>query len=117
MWFKTRIGLANVEGSWQYYAFREEHGKGVPRVSLVAYQAPADFQVKRLFRSSAKVHGPYMYLACFTDSSAADQNVAECMQIIEQAIRNGESICDLSNFGDDDAWHGRGNTLFIRWDK
>jgi hypothetical protein len=114
MWFKTRTGLVCVEGTVEVWADRHTSPGGRKAVGIYAYQARhAEFEVP-LHPTPVKVSHRRIYLVCFPDGPAVDSAVAEAMQRIEWAIRNGEPICDLSDLGEEEAW-GSADYVWVRW--
>src|SRR6516165_7132423 len=100
MWFKTRNGLVCVEGTVEVLATRYTLAGGDRSVGVYAYQANhADVEVP-LPQGPVKVYNRKVYLACFPEDEWADDAVVEVMRRIEQAVRAGEPVCDLSALGD-----------------
>jgi hypothetical protein len=98
VWFRTRIGLACVEGTAEYGPNRFTGADGRKSIGIYAWQTGPEIRI--------------IYLVCTPDDMSADAVVSEGMQRIEHALCNGETICDLSDLGQDADW---GNRVFVRW--
>jgi hypothetical protein len=113
VWFKTQGGLVNVEGTTLYIAYRY---KKTGAIWLTAYQSSREeMSVPRLFQKPLKIRGNYLALAAFNDDESTEQSLANCMRKIEEAIRNDELICDLSNVGERSFWQNTDRAVPVSW--
>jgi hypothetical protein len=60
--------------------------------------------MKNIWGHGASISAPFLYLACFAEGPGVGKAIAECMERIEDSIRAKSEICDLSCFGDLQAW-------------
>jgi hypothetical protein len=106
MLFRTRVGLAIIEGPLEILA--RKHPKlniwGVyasrpigPRLTVMSF----------LGSSKGSVASYATRLACFSDSPDVRKSVGECMKLIEDALMTNAKSCDLSQVGDQQAWIGK----------
>jgi len=113
VWFKTRVGLVCIEGTAEFLAERWSLPSVGKYIGVFAYQARHPETVrKRLFRK-AEYANRKIYLACIPDDGN-DNEVMECMQRIEEAVRTG-TICDLSDIGAVGAWNNPGYGVMVNW--
>jgi hypothetical protein len=115
MWFKTRIGLACIEGTAEFMAGRWTRPGVGKCVGVYAYQMrQPEVTQKRLFQKATTNYSRGIYLACMPDDGGDDE-VVECMRRIETAVRSGAPICDLSDIGTATAWAPPEHGVMIHW--
>ena len=105
MWFKTKFGLVHLEGSFAVHTKRYATRGGMKVVAVYAYQyLHPEFTQRRFLRPAIRVENPSVFLAALPDDGTAERRVVECLNRMEQSIRNDESICDLSDIGTVESW-------------
>ncbi len=102
MWFKTRVSLFELPEPHEFMVADHPEAKK-PFRSVYVGRIEQHFEYKGIF-GSAKVSNSSRHLAAFHKSDSNDEAIAECMKLIEEAIRTDAKICDLSAMGDRDAW-------------
>ena len=103
MWFRTRVGLVSALEPMEIRVADYPEAK-IPNYLVYAHSiTEQEFKYKGLF-GEAKAPKRYTYLAQFCVSDSAHAAIAECMKLIEEAIRTDAKVCDLSAVGDRDAW-------------
>jgi hypothetical protein len=116
MWFKTRVGMVQLEGTVEYLVGRFAVANNMSAIGIYAYQAHhAELQITRLFRRSIDIYNRRIYIACFPDNPISNRTITECFRRIESAVRSGEVICDLSDIGDVASWGQQEEMLFVDW--
>jgi hypothetical protein len=103
MWFKTRSSLANVDVPTEILAAKD--AKLGTWIIYASSPIGSRMTLKNFFGSERdRVAGYSTWLAAFYDVKGVTTDIAECMTHIEVAIRNKVDFCDLSQFGDAQAW-------------
>ena len=102
MWFKTRVGFASVTEpsdilAWHHPKLRVWH------IGARLKMAP-EMTMRNIFGGRSSVSTPGVHLAFFTDGPGVRKAIAECMARIEDSIQARAEFCDLSKFGDPEAW-------------
>jgi hypothetical protein len=111
IWFKTRVGLASVTGSVEFLAWNNT--KLHVWYVYARIKAWPELSTKSIWGRSASTSAPVIYLAFFTDGPEVSKAVGECMARIEDAVRTKAELCDLSKFGDAEAWRKKWEV--IQW--
>ncbi len=111
IWFKTRVGFASVTEPSEILVWKF---KKPPIWYLFArMKTVPEMNFKSLLGRRVSMPVPAVYLAFFTDGPDVHKAIADCMARIEDAIRAKAEFCDLSQFGDAQAW-GK-NWQLIEW--
>jgi hypothetical protein len=103
MWFKTRVGFAIVDGSMEILVAHDAKRK----IRVIYASSPIGPRLTiRTFLVSdrGRVANYSTQLAFFKDDLDSNKRIAECMALIESAIRAEAKVCDLSESGDSEAW-------------
>src|SRR5262245_23544816 len=108
VWFKTRAGLVRVAGTVELTMIRFSRPDGGPSIGLVAVSHP-----QQAFGQLDSSDRP-LYLACFPAEEDPAGAVAGCVTRVEDAIRKGEPVCDLSDQGSEAAWGATADMIFVR---
>jgi hypothetical protein len=102
IWFKTRVGFASVTEPSEILAWKFPQ-KPVWCIYARIKTGP-EMTMKNILGGRGSVTSPWLYLACFSDGPGVSKAIAECMARIEDSIRTKTEFCDLSRFGDPQAW-------------
>ena len=103
MWFKTRVSLVSVLELMEIRSTDYPDANPPYYAVFAEYTKDQSFDFKGML-GKGKARNHYTHLARFRISDAAPSAIAECMRLIEEAIRADTRICDLSAAGDSDAW-------------
>jgi len=105
IWFKTRVGFASVTEPSDILAWH------VPKLRAWYIYARTkiapEITMKNLWGRRITFPVTGVTLAFFTDSPGVRKAIGDCMARIEDAIRTKAEFCDLSQFGDPQAWGER----------
>jgi hypothetical protein len=103
MWFKTRVGLCAVLEPFEILVARynEETPHNYSIYARTLKDRTSSYQ--GIFGKS-NTSNPATHLARFIISDSTGSAVAQCMNLIVQAVSKDAKMCDLSAAGDGDAW-------------
>jgi hypothetical protein len=115
MWFKTRIGLVSINAPVEILVVKDAK-RNLWTIHATRPVAPR-FTLKGLLGNPSPMLISYLtVLAIFSDGPDVSKSIAECMEQIEAAIRTNAEFCDLTRFGDLQAWNKRNaNWQPIQW--
>jgi len=102
IWFKTRVGFASVTEPSEILVWKKS--KESVWCIYVRMKIWPEITTRSIFGSGGSISSPFSYLACFSDGPGASKAIAECMARIEDSLRTKTDFCDLSQFGDPQAW-------------
>ncbi len=118
MWFKTRMGIIHIEGFFQISVGGAYSIAGVAYRAITAKRPETSMAprgtVKSLWGGTLNFPSAGDYtLATFVDDENIDGSISKCMGIILDAIKNNESVCNLSEQGTRGGWNEK--WLEIKW--
>jgi hypothetical protein len=111
IWFKTRVGFASVTEPSDILVF---HAPKFRAWYIYArMKTGPEMTLRNVFGIRSSISSPGVTLAFFTDGPGVQKAIGECMARIEDSIRTKAEFCDLSQFGDPQAWGKR--WVLIEW--
>jgi hypothetical protein len=103
MWFKTPVSLVSITEPSEILL--AQSAKGDMWFIYARFKAVPEVTMKNpLWMSRGSLSNPSSYLALFNDGPDVSLAIAECMTHIEASIRAKADLCDLSQFGNPQAW-------------
>ena len=102
IWFKTRVGFASVTEPSEILAWK--FPKKPAWCIYARIKIAPEMTMRNIWGSRGSMTTPWLYLACFNDGPGVNKVIAECMARIQDAILKKAEFCDLSQFGDPEAW-------------
>jgi hypothetical protein len=101
VWFKTRVSVAELQGSFEVLAWRDPE---TPRWMLYALSRSHEEREFRTGFRKEKINSPSIVLACFPEGAGVAGEIGMAMRRIAEAAAAGARMCDLSDVGSPAGW-------------